>query len=109
MVMRSLHESASELITTETARFTPSSTEKLARAQALFLYQVIRLFDGDITLRAQAERDSSVLAIWLSDLCKIRDNLGDAALMDEGMRKNQPPKEWEVCLFRPVTRSATEN
>ncbi|KAH9885674.1 hypothetical protein F4778DRAFT_498501 [Xylariomycetidae sp. FL2044] len=49
--------------------------EKLARAQALFVYQVIRLFDGDVGLRVQAERDMALFQTWLAELCKIRDNL----------------------------------
>ncbi|KAK4043874.1 hypothetical protein C8A01DRAFT_43248 [Parachaetomium inaequale] len=36
----------------------------LARTQALFIYQLIRLFDGDIRARAQAEGDMGTLSTW---------------------------------------------
>ncbi|KAK4149662.1 hypothetical protein C8A00DRAFT_46765 [Chaetomidium leptoderma] len=36
----------------------------LARTQALFVYQLIRLFDGDIRARAQAERHTDTLLTW---------------------------------------------
>ena len=36
----------------------------LARTQALFVYQLIRLFDGDIRARAQAEGDAETLRTW---------------------------------------------
>ena len=49
--------------------------EKLARVQALFLYQIIGLFDGDITLRSNADRNMPLLQAWLDELCKIRENL----------------------------------
>ncbi|KAH7344290.1 hypothetical protein BKA66DRAFT_478959 [Pyrenochaeta sp. MPI-SDFR-AT-0127] len=42
-----------------------STTDLLAATQALLLYQIIRLFDGDIRLRAQAEVDQSVLLVWV--------------------------------------------
>ncbi|KAI0150345.1 hypothetical protein GGR57DRAFT_504349 [Xylariaceae sp. FL1272] len=45
MVMRALHHSRRELVATESGRTIATPTEKLARAQALFLYQVICLFD----------------------------------------------------------------
>ncbi|KAK4235394.1 hypothetical protein C8A03DRAFT_17858 [Achaetomium macrosporum] len=36
----------------------------LARTQALFVYQLIRLFDGDIRARAQAECQMDILDAW---------------------------------------------
>lgn len=36
----------------------------LARTQALFIYQLIRLFDGDIRSRAQAESHMGILNTW---------------------------------------------
>jgi len=47
----------------------PSSLpEHLARVQALILFQIIRLFDGDIRQRAQAEQCDSILAAWTQEL-----------------------------------------
>ena len=44
------------------------TAEHLARVQALFIYQFIRLFDGDIQQRAQAERHIPTLIEWNSKL-----------------------------------------
>ncbi|CAG8908675.1 unnamed protein product [Penicillium egyptiacum] len=40
----------------------------LEALQALILYQIISLFDGDIRLRAQAEADEPVLLMWAAQL-----------------------------------------
>ncbi|KAH8883952.1 hypothetical protein GQ53DRAFT_406735 [Thozetella sp. PMI_491] len=84
----------------------PASTphEKLARTQALFLYQIIRLFDGDVTLRAQAEKDMSLLYSWLDDLCKIRENLGQINDVDGIGTIENPPKSWEWWIFSESVR-----
>lgn len=104
MVMRALQGGARDLVTNESARFVTTTTERLARAQALFVYQVIRLFDGDITLRAQAEKDIPLLNVWLVELCKMRDNLSTVARLEHGVAKPQPP-EWEVSLDSRVPSS----
>ncbi|KAM0254708.1 hypothetical protein ACHAQJ_006489 [Trichoderma viride] len=36
----------------------------LARTQALLIYKIIRLFDGDIRARAQAEKNIDTLSLW---------------------------------------------
>ncbi|KAK7710216.1 hypothetical protein SLS64_005800 [Diaporthe eres] len=100
MIIKSLHGNIRELIDFEADRITATPTEKLARAQALFLYQIIRLFDENITLRSQAERDMPILETWLSELCKIRENLGD--LGDDA--RNQKPVEWERWIFAESLR-----
>ncbi|KAJ0124284.1 hypothetical protein J7T55_005622 [Diaporthe amygdali] len=101
MVVRALHGNVRELLDSEAGRAIATPTEKLARAQALFLYQVMRLFDENITLRSQAEKDMPVLETWLGDLCKIRENLGNLA--DERTR-NQEPVEWERWIFAESVR-----
>lgn len=101
MVMRAIQSSVRELIDAESGRIIATPTEKLARSQALFLYQIIRLFNGDVALRAQGERDTPLLLTWLVELCKVRDNLGDVAQIEHGEARNQPPKEWQV-RSRPV-------
>ena len=40
------------------------SLAHLARTQALFIYQLIRLFDGDVRARAQAESHMDTLTTW---------------------------------------------
>lgn len=69
--------------------------EKLARAQALFLYQIIGLFDGDVTLRSNADRNMSLLQDWLDELCKIRENLETLESMDDP----EPPSSWEASTL----------
>jgi hypothetical protein len=96
MVMRALHRNVGNLVRAESGRAAATVPEKLARTQALFLYQVIRLFDGDVTLRAQGEADIPLLQTWLGELCKVRENLGDLAELEDSLVRAQPPKEWEV-------------
>ncbi|KAK3339943.1 hypothetical protein B0T25DRAFT_560951 [Lasiosphaeria hispida] len=105
MVMRALHGSVGELVEAESGRSAATPVEKLARAQALFVYQVIRLFDGDVGLRAQGEKDIALLKTWLDELCKIRENLGDLAQLEDcAARRQQPPKEWERWIFAESLR-----
>ncbi|KAH6985226.1 hypothetical protein EDB80DRAFT_768029 [Ilyonectria destructans] len=42
--------------------------DHLARVQALFIYQYIRLFDGNIRQRALADRELPILALWCKQL-----------------------------------------
>jgi len=100
MVMRALHHNVGDLVRTERGRATSTVAQKLARTQALFLYQVIRLFDGDITLRAQGEADIPLLQAWLGELCRVRDNLGDLEGTAQSAVVMQPPKDWEVSKTR---------
>lgn len=101
MVMRAIHDGARELLLdvgadTDADNGIVKPMQKLARTQALFLYQVIRLLDGDVTLRAQGERDIQILRMWVGELCKLRENLGDMVQLGDGMIRKQPPIEWEV-------------
>ena len=96
MVMRALEDGVRELIETEARRLVATPLERLARTQALFLYQIIRLLDGDVMLRTQAEKDIPLLQTWLCDLGRIRDNLGGTARLGDGEARKQPPREWEV-------------
>ena len=43
--------------------------EHLAAVQALVIFQIIRLFDGDIRQRAQAEAIEPVIIRWTDELC----------------------------------------
>ncbi|KAI0908255.1 hypothetical protein F4823DRAFT_625739 [Ustulina deusta] len=104
MVMRALSDSAREFVEAEAYNVVPTPIEKLARSQALFLYQIIRLFDGDVTLRAQGEKDMRLLKTWLGELCRIRDNLGDLALLEYASVREQSPVEWETWIFAECVR-----
>ncbi|RYP50608.1 hypothetical protein DL768_003890 [Monosporascus sp. mg162] len=94
MVMLALHSSVRELIDAEAGRIVATPVEKLARTQALFLYQIIRLLDGDVILRAQGERDIPLLQTWLGDLCRVRENLGDLAQLGDSVMRKQPPRDF---------------
>ncbi len=104
VVMRSLHGTVAQLVGTEIGRVTVTPAEKLGRTQALFLYQIIRLFDGDVTLRAQGEKDMPLLQKWLGDLCRIRENLGGITESENGAARGRPPKEWESWVFMESIR-----
>ena len=91
-VFRMLIENCTSLVKTE-AR---TAIEKLARTQALFIYQTIRIFDGDITLRAQAQKDMPTFKKWIGELCEFRDNLDEMILLDQISIQERPPKSWEV-------------
>lgn len=107
--MRAIDSGVKELVAAETGHVAAMPVEKLARTQALFLYQIIRLLHGDVTLRAQGESDIALLQAWLGDLCKVRENLGDAVQLAQHVKRNQAPK-WEVnigCYMSSVKSSLT--
>ncbi|KAI1118262.1 hypothetical protein F5Y14DRAFT_257652 [Nemania sp. NC0429] len=104
IVMRAFSDSARDLVDAEACRVVSTPIEKLARSQALFLYQIIRLFDGDVTLRAQGERDMALFKTWLDDLCHIRNNLGDLAQLEYAAVREQPSIEWEKWIFGECVR-----
>ncbi|KAI1859041.1 hypothetical protein JX265_010518 [Neoarthrinium moseri] len=104
MVMRAIHGVVRELINVEAGRNFAAPIEKLARTQTLFMYQTIRLFDGNITMRAQGEKDMPLLQTWLSELCNMRDNLGELAQLESSATRTQPPREWEQWVFAESVR-----
>jgi hypothetical protein len=95
MVMRAINSSVRELSNAEISLVMATPPQKLARTQALFMYQIIRLFDGDVSLRARGEKDMPLFRIWLSDLCEVRDNLGDEAHLYDTIISEQG-ESWEV-------------
>lgn len=70
--------------------------EKLARVQALVLLDTIRLFDGDVTLRAAAEREMAQMTLWAESLTEVRRELEREVDLTVPARE-RPPKTWEVC------------
>jgi len=60
----------------------------------------VRLFDGDVSLRAAGERDMGRLRGWLGELCKIRENFGGEDREDgereRGSLLEGAGVEWEV-------------
>ncbi|KAL1617732.1 hypothetical protein SLS56_010868 [Neofusicoccum ribis] len=63
LVLRNVEQKAQQLVAS-TDTLLLSTAELLFSVQALLLYQIIRLFDGDIRLRAQAEADEATLMAW---------------------------------------------
>jgi hypothetical protein len=78
--------------------------DKLARVHALFMYQIIRVFDGDISLRAQGERDMPFFEAWVEDLEGYRDNLAELWLMDAESARAHPPRNWEAWVLHESMR-----
>lgn len=63
--MRIISDRASQLVADQEAPERHLDTfEHVARVQALLIYQTIRLFDGDIRHRHEAEQLSATLALW---------------------------------------------
>ncbi|GKT63458.1 C6 zinc finger domain-containing protein [Colletotrichum tofieldiae] len=103
--IRAVCEGAAEVLKgSKDTTSNPTGHEKLARTQALWLLQTIRCFDGDIALRAQAERDMGVLERWLDELEVMRDNFDEVHLLDEEAVRAKPPRSWEVWVFNECVR-----
>lgn len=84
IVMKGFQKSLLQFLEVEGGRVFATPTEKPAKVQALLLYQLIRLFDG--------ERDMPLLQAWLGDLCRERENLGDLSRLGDVAEREQPPK-----------------
>lgn len=72
-VFRTLHARATQLLQDEEKHKMRGSHDvfgHLARCQALLIYQVIGLLDGDIHLRGAAEERIEILKAWLEQLIK---------------------------------------
>ena len=66
ITFRALDAEVSELLQTNSSLL--SFEDSLAHVQVLILYQIIRLFDGDIRQRALAEQHNPILAAWTDTL-----------------------------------------
>ena len=93
MVFRALAGEMDKLVGMGAMATTPY--EKLARVQVLLLYQMIRLFDGDVGLRVEGERDLGRLEGWVGELRGVGDNLGGGG--GRG-REVLIPESWEVSF-----------
>lgn len=71
-----------------------SVSEHLVCVQALITFQIIRLFDGDIRQRADAERNNEILAQWTDHLAL---RTGVTASSDSII-----PTAWESWVFEEV-------
>lgn len=66
-VFRSINSKTASLLARSAQSQLPV-LEQLAAVQALILYQIIRLFDGDIRQRAEAERTDQTMSSWTKQL-----------------------------------------
>jgi hypothetical protein len=97
LVFGTIGQNATQL----TEKYSPmglSAMDQLASVQAMVLYQIIRLFDGDIRQRADAERADATLRLWTNQL-KLRaqwpkDPLGSRDDASELVSVNDPWRSW---------------
>ncbi|KAM5356143.1 hypothetical protein ACJ41O_002789 [Fusarium nematophilum] len=73
--------------------------EKLARVQALVVLDSVRMFDGDVALRAASEREMPQLLVWLNALKELRDELEGGEDPANLMSRDRPPASWESWVF----------
>lgn len=73
-----------------------SVAEHLACLQSLIIYQIIRLFDGDIRQRADAEQNEDILVDWTERLVlRTGANITSDTVI---------PSSWEHWVFEEVVR-----
>ncbi|KAL2685139.1 hypothetical protein Neosp_006235 [[Neocosmospora] mangrovei] len=73
--------------------------EKLARVQALVVLDSIRMFDGDITLRAASEREAPQSLAWLGALEELRAELEGKDDSVSSYSREKPPPSWEGWML----------
>ncbi|GIJ91892.1 hypothetical protein Asppvi_010867 [Aspergillus pseudoviridinutans] len=81
LVARCVSQAARRLVNEHHKLDTLSPIEQLASVQVLCLYQIIQLFDGDVSLRSEAEAARPLLDQWIRQL-KHRAKPVDSALKD---------------------------
>ncbi|KAM0244073.1 hypothetical protein ACHAP5_006643 [Fusarium lateritium] len=79
--------------------------EKLARVQAMLVLDTIRMFDGDVTMRATSEREMPQLLEWVFALKEVEEEFA----VEDGppaatTMKGPPPPSWESWLLSESTR-----
>ncbi|KAL7944772.1 hypothetical protein V8C42DRAFT_80924 [Trichoderma barbatum] len=78
--------------------------DRLARVQALLLLNSMRIFDGDVSMRAAAEREMSVMLAWVKDLVVVKNELEEGLPASALMTRDKPPKSWESWILLESTR-----
>ncbi|EMT62274.1 hypothetical protein NOF04DRAFT_1165005 [Fusarium oxysporum II5] len=81
--------------------------EKLARVQALVVLDSIRMFDGDVTLRATSERELSQFMAWMFALKEVEEELSVGDEPGATTMKGPPPPSWESWLLAESIRRTT--
>ena len=103
IVFQTIRLKAAQLI----AGYTPqglSAIEQLAATQALVLYQIIRLFDGDIRLRAEAEREDAILNEWTQQLKPRMQRVDPASKDEQALADLGTVTTWESWVFAESLR-----
>jgi hypothetical protein len=101
LIFQTIRLKAAQLV----AGYTPqglSAIEQLASTQALILYQIIRLFDGDIRLRADAEREDVILNEWTQHLKARMQHVNSTSKDDD--RALSTATSWESWVFTESLR-----
>lgn len=103
LVHQLLQQNVEHLLTTIDAT-AATNPDLLVALQSLLLYQLMRLFDGDIRLRAAAEADEATAVLWASELrmraCALSLPLHPVANFADN------PKDWQTWLFSESIRRA---
>ncbi|OAA64892.1 C6 zinc finger domain protein [Cordyceps fumosorosea ARSEF 2679] len=130
-VMQVLADTAAEVHAEgEKAGAATSPQDKLALVQALLILDSIRIFDGDVGLRAAAEREAHVLAAWIGELQQVVVTLeaeavqharavnvpaGGGGILPDGVpgatagdpaypARDRPPKTWDAWILLESAR-----
>ncbi|RGP60283.1 c6 zinc finger protein [Fusarium sporotrichioides] len=78
--------------------------EKLARVQAMVVLDSIRMFDGDVMMRATSEREMPQFMAWMFALREVEEELKIGDEPAATMLKGSPPQSWEAWLLAESTR-----
>ncbi|PGH13312.1 hypothetical protein AJ79_03728 [Helicocarpus griseus UAMH5409] len=91
IVFRIVEERVASLLNSQQNRLRLSLREHLSRVQCLFIYQIIRLFDGDIRQRALAEQHAPILTTWLHEMWDALANSGLDIYHDDSSNSTPSP------------------
>ncbi|KAF2831860.1 hypothetical protein CC86DRAFT_365790 [Ophiobolus disseminans] len=105
LVYQNLEHKRNQLVASTDAS-NASTIHLLAAVQAFLLYQIIRFFDGDIRLRAQAEADESLFSTWTRQLSMRVRQLAPCQLdaLDNALAPPIATKNWQRWLVEESSR-----
>ena len=112
LTFTTIKERAAQLVDYRAAHYPGHVVEQLSQVQALLIYQIICLFDGDISMRAQAEKYLGQLDCWAGQLLQTISGFGEgggqhiAAADTDFLRPNQDPAtmRWKRWIVAESTR-----
>ncbi|KAF4963167.1 hypothetical protein FSARC_8793 [Fusarium sarcochroum] len=78
--------------------------EKLARVQAMVVLDSMRMFDGDVTMRATSERELPQLMAWMLTLKEMEEELSAGDALNGTATKGPSPQSWETWLLSESIR-----